>query len=588
MRLAYNPFELLLVISGLTCLALLALVWPRRAAMAASTFVLLPLAVAVWAFANALEIACLDLPAKLFWANLEYLPIVSVPVIWLVFTLEYSRGGERPHWRTLALLAIIPLITLALVWSDGAHGLVRRNEALDTTGPFYRISKSYGPWFRVHLAYSYLLLAGGALHVARAVVRSPYLYRGQAAALLVACGVPWASNAAYLLGRGPLAPMDPTPVAFTVSCVVFAYGLWRWRLLDLVPAARDAVIEGMSDGLIVLDTRNRIVDLNQAACRLIGCTPRQAIGQPAAKVLFAQADLAARYRDVLEAQEEFTFGEGDEQRYYDLRIAPLRDRRGGLAGRLVTLRDITHHRRLERQLREAQTLQAVGRLAGGVAHHFNNLLTVITGHGEFIAQGLGEANPLRGDVERILAASRQAGELTRQLLAFGRRERVRAEEVSINDLLVQMRPLLRHVLGEEISLELKLAAGMGEVRADPAQIEQVILNLLTNACDAMAGGGTLTIETAEVEMGEGANTGYLQARPGRYVWLAVSDTGVGIAPEEKAHLFEPFFTTKEIGKGTGLGLPAVYGIVEECGGCIDVASEPGQGTTFSIYLPTIE
>ncbi len=588
MPLAYSPYELPLIASGLICLGVAALVWPRRSAIGASSFVWLPLSVALWAFGNALEIACLELGAKLFWANFEYLAIVSLPVFWLVFAREYSHGGERLHPRTLALLGVIPLITLALVWTDGWHGLVRRDIALDAAAPYSRISKTYGPWFYVHLAYSYILLTAGAGYVVRALVRSPYLYRGQAAALLVACGVPWAGNAAYILGHSPFPPMDPTPIAFTVSCVAFAVGLLRWRLLDLVPAARDAVIEGMSDGLIVLDSQDRIVDLNPAACRVIGCTPNQAIGRRADTLWPARPDLTARYRDVLEAQEELTLGEGDQQRHYDLRISPLPDRQGRLAGRLVTLRDITRRRQLETQLREAQKLEAVGRLAGGVSHHFNNLLTVIMAHGEFVRQGLDPASPLRPDVERILVASRQAGELTRQLLVFGRRQRMIALAVSVNDLLADMRAVLRHLLGEDITLELKLAADLGDVRADPAQVEQMIVNLLANARDAMPAGGVLAIETADVELAEGASVGYLQARPGRYVRLSISDTGVGMSREVKEHLFEPFFTTKPIGKGTGLGLPAVYGIVEECGGCIEVTSEPGQGTTFRVYLPRLE
>ncbi len=589
MALAYSPYELPLIASGLACLALVALMWPRRSAMGAGSFILLPLAVALWAFANALEIACIELPAKLFWANVEYLSIVSLPVIWLAFAREYSRGGDRLPRRTLALLAVIPAITLALVWTDNTFGLVRHDFAIDPSAPYSRISKVYGPWFYVHVVYSYILLSAGVVYIARALVRSPHIYRGQAFALLVACAVPWAGNAFYvLLGRSPFPPMDPTPINFTISCLAFAEGLRRWRLLDLVPAARDAVIEGMSDALIVLDTQHRIVDLNPAACRVIGCTPRQAVGQPVAKALFDRPDLAARYRDVLEAQEEITLGEGDRRRHYDLHISPMRDRAGRLAGRLVTLHDITRRKQLEVQLREAQKLEAVGRLAGGVSHHFNNLLTVIIAHGEFVRQGLDPASTLRPDVERILAASRQAGELTRQLLAFGRRQHAMAQAVSLNDLLTEMRAVLRHLLGEDITLELKLAPDLGDVRADPAQVEQAIVNLLSNARDAMPAGGVLAIETAEVDLAEGASTGYLQAHAGRYVRLTIRDTGVGMGPEVREHLFEPFFTTKPVGKGTGLGLPAVYGIVEECGGCIDVTSEPGRGTTFTIYLPRLE
>jgi two-component system, cell cycle sensor histidine kinase and response regulator CckA len=259
---------------------------------------------------------------------------------------------------------------------------------------------------------------------------------------------------------------------------------------------------------------------------------------------------------------------------------------GGRAG-LAVLMDVTDRRRLEEQLRQAQKMEAVGMLAGGVAHDFNNLLTIITGYGQLISGNLPDDDPNRHSAEQIVKAGERAAALTRQLLAFSRRQVLQPKVLDLNMLVKALSTMLQRLIGEDIDLRLVLDAELGRVNADPGQLEQVLMNLVINARDAMPQGGTLTMETANVNLDEEYAKSHLASKAGPRVMLAVSDTGYGMDESTRARLFEPFFTTKTPGKGTGLGLATVFGIIKQSGGGLDVTSEPGRGTTVRVYLPSI-
>jgi len=255
---------------------------------------------------------------------------------------------------------------------------------------------------------------------------------------------------------------------------------------------------------------------------------------------------------------------------------------------VINARDVTERRSLERQLLQAQKMEAVGRLAGGIAHDFNNVLTAILGYVDLLLDGLPTLSPLRPDIQEIRTAAERAAGLTRQLLAFSRKQVLQMRTLDLNELLTDIDKLLRRLLREDIDMVTKLDPRLGAVRADSGQLEQVVVNLAVNARDAMPGGGRLTIETRNAELDEAYTREHVPVRPGRYVMFALSDTGTGMSPETMAHLFEPFFTTKEAGKGTGLGLATVYGIVTQSGGYVWCYSELGHGTTFKVYLPRVD
>ncbi|MBI5710913.1 MAG: response regulator [Candidatus Eisenbacteria bacterium] len=245
-------------------------------------------------------------------------------------------------------------------------------------------------------------------------------------------------------------------------------------------------------------------------------------------------------------------------------------------------------RRSEEQLVQAQRMEAIGKLAGGVAHDFNNLLTAIKGYGDLLLRKMDQDSPLRPNAEEILRSANRAADLTRQLLAFSRKQMLVPKVLDLDAVVANMEKMLRRLIGEDIELVTRGRTAPGTVKADPGQLEQVILNLAVNARDAMPSGGRLTIETANVDVAPGAPVDGASPPPGRYVMLSVRDTGDGMAPEVKAHIFEPFFTTKARGRGTGLGLSTVFGIVTQSGGHIVVDSEPGAGTVFRIYLPRLD
>jgi two-component system, cell cycle sensor histidine kinase and response regulator CckA len=267
---------------------------------------------------------------------------------------------------------------------------------------------------------------------------------------------------------------------------------------------------------------------------------------------------------------------------------PLVDESGRVLGVASLVQDVTERVALEERLRQSQKMEAVGRLAGGVAHDFNNLLTVILGYSQILADGVPAGSRLADSTAQIKSAADRASGITRQLLAFSRKQVLSPRVINLNDIVLNLDSLLRRLIGEDVEVVTMPSNDLGSVKADPGQIEQVIMNLSLNARDAMPHGGKLTLETANAQLDDSYSQRHLPAEPGRYVMLAVTDTGHGMSPETQARIFEPFYTTKEVGKGTGLGLSMVYGIVKQSGGYIWVYSEPDRGTSFKIYLPRVD
>jgi PAS domain S-box-containing protein len=346
-------------------------------------------------------------------------------------------------------------------------------------------------------------------------------------------------------------------------------------------------------GAVVTDLEGRMLEANPAALQMLGLASVKDFESRRMSSLYARPEerdeLLARIRDREHVdQVEVELRRQDGRPLHALvNMQGRRDAEGRLVEINAFLLDVTDKKRMETQLRQAQKMDAIGRLAGGVAHDFNNLLGVITGYGELLERDLPPDHPGRRRLREIRRAADSASALTRQLLTFSRQQSLETRVVDLNDIVPGAERMLRRLIGEDIELVTALATGLGHVRADPGQVEQVILNLAINARDAMPTGGKLMIETANVDLDERYVATHAGVKPGPYVMLAVSDTGQGMDQDTVSHAFEPFFTTKEKGKGTGLGLATVYGIVQQGGGTVNVYSEPGHGTSFKIYLPRV-
>ena len=351
-------------------------------------------------------------------------------------------------------------------------------------------------------------------------------------------------------------------------------------------------VEQSADLVMITDKGGVIEYVNPAFESLTGYSPGELMGQTP-RVLKSGQQASELYKELWQtilAGNVFRCTMVNRKKNGDVFVAektvtPLRDSEGRITHFISNDRDITDRRRMENQLQQAQKMDAIGKLAGGVAHDFNNLLMVISSYAELMLDSLAPQHPLRRNVDEIQKASRRAADLTRQLLAFGRKQIQSLQLLDLNLIIEDISKMLPRLIGEDIELVFAPGKKLGKVKADPVQIEQILMNLVANARDAMPKGDRLVIETASVRLDEAYVQEHSIVPPGDYVLLTVTDSGMGIGPEHVLHIFEPFYTTKEEGKGTGLGLATVYGIVKQNSGFIWVYSEPGLGTTFKVYLP---
>jgi len=353
------------------------------------------------------------------------------------------------------------------------------------------------------------------------------------------------------------------------------------------------VFRSMVDTLIIVSPDGTIGNCNTAICSLLGYEEKDLIGKSLASILGDGSTGKCPILDevgekgAIRDREIYYAGRNGRSIPMLLSASPMFDGAGGFEGVICVAQDVTHKLEMEEQLRQSQKMEAIGKLAGGIAHDFNNLLTGITGYSELVLNSLPEQGSARREVEEIRKAAGRATSLTQQLLAFSRKQVFQVKVVNLNDVVSNLDSMLRRLIGADIDLRTSLREDLWSVRIDPGQIEQVIVNIVVNARDAMPGGGKITIETANVDLGEKYLRTHIVVKPGPYLMLAISDTGTGMDAATQARIFEPFFTTKDPGKGTGLGLSTVYGIIKQSKGYIWVYSEPGMGTTFKIYLPKV-
>ncbi len=405
----------------------------------------------------------------------------------------------------------------------------------------------------------------------------------------------------FFLRSAPLAPPNLLPVLTRLIAFVALSALITWVTSSWRESRRllQATLSSIGDAVLATDREGNVTFLNPVAETLTGWSRKEARGKRASEILKlvderthepVEGPLARVLRDrasvTLTERTSLASRNGAESPI-ELSASPVRDESAGVRGAILVFRDIGKRRQLEEQATHAEKMEAVGRLAGGVAGDFNNVLTVITGYAELLRAEAPASSPLRRFVDEIIYAGERAAALTRHLLAFSRGTTAQPRVIDLSALVTAMEPMLRRLLGQAIDLMLLSPPGAGRVRADPSQLEEAIVNLATNARDAMPQGGKLVIEIANTDLDEGPASKNLGLQPGPYVMMAISDTGVGMDPATRSRLFEPFFTSKGPGTGSGLGLAAVYGIVKQGNGQITVYSQPGCGSIFEIYLPRV-
>jgi two-component system cell cycle sensor histidine kinase/response regulator CckA len=358
------------------------------------------------------------------------------------------------------------------------------------------------------------------------------------------------------------------------------------------------ILESVGEGFIVVDRAYRIQSANRAFCQFVKMPAAEIMERHCYEVSHHMDKPCFEMGEQCPVRQVFETGaphfvshlhttEAGIRQYVEAKAYPITDASGAVVSAIETISDVTERKVIEDQLRQAQKMEAVGQLAGGIAHDFNNMLTAIIGYGSLLNARLGKDSELRPFVDQILSSAGRSADLTRQLLAFSRKQKIAPREIDLNELIKGMEKLLLRLIGEDIALTAHLTEKTLVVMVDPGQMEQVLMNISTNARDAMPDGGRLSICTDTVELDTVYVKGHDMEKPGMYALISVTDTGIGLDEKTQQKIFEPFFTTKGVGQGTGLGLSIVYGIIKQHGGNITVYSEPGEGTTFRIYLPLI-
>ena len=590
-------------ISMLVSITLIMRVLSQRETSGQSATLIAALMITVlwWTVFYALELASTVEWLKLFCYRAKFLAIVLVPVMWILFAFQYTGRTQWIRPRRIVMLCVVPFITTLLIWTNSIHGLMWKNLEVTRLGDILIISTSTATWFWVHSLYSYVLIMGASYLLFRQFAGSPGLYRRQLTSLLIAVAAPLVANAVTIFGNQPL---DITPFAFAVTGLALTWGLLRFQLLNLVPIARNVVVDSMSDGVIVLDAHERIVDLNPIARQMISRTTADPIGRQiteAIGLLAGRPELADRIRSSAGAQDELEISVGDAKRVLDVRVSPVYNRQHQLSGRIIMFRDITDRKQAEQQIRaqnealttanhdlaEArqqaeQATQLKSQFLATMSHELRTPLNAIIGYTEIQLMGIaGELSPKQREYQdRVLANGLHLLGLINDILDLSRIEAGRM------DLLLKpfkLRPWLdeivlqNRVLAEEKNLpvEVIVEERLPEIMiADSERLKQVVINLLSNAVK-FTEKGSIKIEVAQNDS---------------HTWrIDVSDTGIGIPAHAQETIFEEFRqvdgTSRRQFGGTGLGLAIVRKLVIMMGGHIRLKSELGIGSTFTIILP---
>jgi len=602
--MSFSITSFLLLMLSIAALSIASYAWQRRSMPGALPLSLMGFSVAIWLCGYAIQLSSLSFPSALWWVRLQFVGIVALPVAWLWFAAEYTGSLPWLNRRRVWLLGIVPVLTMVMMLTNDVHRLFWQSITLIIRGPFTLVEAVHGVWFWVHTAYSYLCLLAGAFVLLRFIPRTPGRFYAQVGVLLTVVSAPLIANALDLAGIRVWGGLDLTPFGFAVSLIALAWSLFRLRMFEIRPIARDMVLQSMSDGIMAVDENGWVVEVNRAAAALIGLPPTQIVGKRARDIMARWPEMVERYREVREAAEEVEVAVGTERRWFDVRILPISDARRTYRGRLFVWRDISAERRIRAELqRNNERLLAVQQeliaardaaeagnraksaFLAHMSHEIRTPLMAIAGYCHLLETGIERQSlaQTRADLEAIRVATGHLLDLANNVLEMAQIESGQttlheaAFDVAeiVHDVTATVRPLLRRnrnrlvVVGTE---------AVGVVQGDAAKVRQVLLNLVSNAAKFTTDG--------EVEVGvvcEVAEEDRLRLR------LWVRDTGRGIAPERRATLFVPFAIAEDdIGReqrGAGLGLAISQRYCQLMGGELTIESAPGSGTLAAFWTP---
>ncbi len=559
----FTSYLLLLLVSAVVTTLLAVYSWRHRTLPGAAPFVFTTVIVTGGSLTNALEMMSAGLDGKLFWGNLQYISHAGIPVAWLAMTLQFTGRDRWLTRRRLAYLCVIPAITLVLTSTNNLHGLMRYNVYLNTSTPIAVVGKSYGPWFWVHAAYSYVLLSSSVLLLAEMLVRTPTVYRGQVATLLVGMSMPMLGNSAYWLGFSPIPWLDVTFVSLGISGILVAWALFRFKLFDLVPVAHSKIIEGMTDGVIVLDARGTIVELNPRAQAILGPSLSKPLGQKMEEFIGKQPQLAALSSAARSTLTELSLDSQDGPLHCELHTSPLTDPKRGQIGRIIVLRDITEQKRAQAQLLQQQRNLAVleerERLARELHDSLGQVLGYVNTQSQAVRELLARGNLDAADscLSRLVSVAQDAHADVREFI-LGLKT-TSSPQQKLFPSMEQYVQRFNHNYG--IQAELNGLEALNEEELDPSvqvQLLRILQEALTN-----------------VRKHSGAHRVRITIVPELdHIRMAVEDNGQGFDPERLPGR-----------DGLNFGLRIMRERAQEMAGSFWIESAPGKGTKVVVQAP---
>jgi PAS domain S-box-containing protein len=599
------PYTLPLFIATGLALSVGLVVWRRRSMPGAWPLLALSLAASLWSFTYALELSTVGSPLALLWARVQYLGIMALPVAWVSFALQYTNRQRWLNRRTLTLLLIIPLATQALVWTNAQHQLIWRRITLDTSGPFPILAYDHGVAFWISNGFAHLCLLFGTVLLLHSLRRAARLYILQVITFVVGAFAPWLANAIYVLNLSPWPGLDLTPFSFTLTAVAVTVSVLRFHFLDIVPIARDIVIESMSDGVLVLDEQDRVVDINASGLGDLGMTAPAIIGKPVVQVMDRWPQLVQRYRTAINVNEELVVDLGEhDQPYLKVQITPIYDHDRRQRGRLIMWHNISALKRTEAELRQRNAdllalqddlimakdaAEAASRVKSSflanMSHELRTPLSAILGYAELIQLELEQQTDTRfdGQLSAVRAAGNQLLAMIKNILDLSKSDANRMELDTesfyvadlVRDVVHMVHPL---VVQNGNTLTIEGVDETGQMFTDQTKLRQVLLNVLSNAAK-FTHHGRIRFVVSQLRSEDGTHQ----------ISFVISDSGIGIAAEYLPLLFTEFTQadpsmTRKYG-GTGLGLAISQRLCQMLGGEITIVSESGHGTTCTVRVP---